>query len=521
MDGKRSNPSFRLQTEIPHCRSLWIGVLQGTWKEIGTQYGQRCAKDIARNFDLGWDKLILKGKKHLWQQGRTEQEKADYGLRYLQRSMQELSALSPEMIDLFKGMGEGAARELDQCVHAQACSHFEKIALLNYSSTKAFHPDWDFDRDRPAPPRSENANRGGATGSQDADCNGFWVKGEATRTGHTYATRAAQSGHIEAGGSGRERQVSYVAIPKDPSARVFWGNGRAGNLGGIGGGLMNDRGVCCLTSGAQNMNASREELDETVAPGVKDFVLASYGVIFSSGAKEAAERVTVGTDRYRQITGRKTVLRGRGCNIVFADAHDVFCVEQNARYYSIRRPGDLGEKGSHYLVHANHFKSKKGCFDENNILQTARLTADFAPEKIESPIGSYYRFWSGMWMLRNNYGRIDEKLLMDDLVSSHYGYDEEGNRYDPDPETGVPTAGDRVAKQDQGWHGTFCAHIKPYTPENPMGTGGNVETSVFDLSTLEVWWVPVWPCHFKEWKLDWYYNDLKPYSEYRKLLWGY
>ena len=27
------------ETEIPPFRSLWIGVLQGTWKEMGIQYG--------------------------------------------------------------------------------------------------------------------------------------------------------------------------------------------------------------------------------------------------------------------------------------------------------------------------------------------------------------------------------------------------------------------------------------------------------------------------------------------------
>ncbi len=53
------------------------------------------------------------------------------------------------MIEMFNGMAQGAARELDQCIHARACTHFEKIALVNYSSTRALHPEWDFDKDRP------------------------------------------------------------------------------------------------------------------------------------------------------------------------------------------------------------------------------------------------------------------------------------------------------------------------------------------------------------------------------------
>ena len=92
---KKSETAFRLGSEIPHCRSLWIGVLQGTWEEMGIQYGQRCAKDIARNFDIAWEKSVLKGKKNLWQEGRTEKEKADYARRYLQRCFKELSLLRP------------------------------------------------------------------------------------------------------------------------------------------------------------------------------------------------------------------------------------------------------------------------------------------------------------------------------------------------------------------------------------------------------------------------------------------
>ena len=519
---KSRNAALKLRSEIPHCRSLWIGILQGTWEEMGIQYGQRCGKDIARNFDINWGKLVLEGTTSLWQQGRAGQERAQYAIAYLQRSFRELSYLRPELVEMLAGIAQGAADELDQCAHATACRHFDKIALANYSGTSNFHPDWDFANDRPARSRATHGNAAFVPlpGSGE-DCNGFWVKAEATRTGHTYATRTAQSQHIQPGGSGRERQVSYVAIPRDPSARVFWGNGRAGNLGGIGGGLMNDRGVCCLTSGAQYADAPRPHKDETLAPGIRDFLLASSGVIFSETARDAVEMASVGTERYREQTGRKTVLRARGCNITFADAEDAFCLEQNARCYAIRRPGDLGEEGNNYLVHANHFKSSKGCYDENNVLHPDRSMADFTPEKTERPDGSYYRFWSGMWLIRNSYGRIDDKLMREDLVASHYRYDEKGARFDPDPDTGMPTAGGGLSEEQEGGHGTFCAHMKPCSSEHPLGVGGNAETTVFDLTTREVWWVPVWPCHYREWNLNWHYSDLKPFSEYRKALWGY
>ena len=499
--------AFRLPTEVPHCRSIWIGVLQGTWEEMGAQYGQRCGQDIARNFDTHWESQVLQGESP-WQKGRSESERARYALAYVRRSLEELSHLRPEMIELLAGMAKGAAGELDRCAHAAACSHFDKVAMLNYRSTGHLHPEWDFDSDRPASARGSQAEPSAAD-DEDSDCNGLWVKGEATRTRHTYAMRTAQSKHIEPGGSGRERQVSYVAIPKDPAARVFWGNGRAGNLGGLGGGLMNDRGVCCLTSTAQIACDSRPHADETCAPGVKDFLLASAGVIFSETARDAAEMATVGTDQYRRQTGRKTVLRAKGCNIVFADAQDAYCVEQNARYYAIRRPGDLGQGDSTFLVHANHFKSAGGCFDEHNVFHPDKPMADFTPEGRDKGASSYHRFWSGMWLVRENYGRIDDAVLREDIAASHCVYEEDG----------------RAMGGAQDWRqsleGAFCAHMGPFTDANPLGVGGNAETSVFDLTTREVWWVPVWPCHHKAWRLSWQYCDLRPFAEYRRLLWGY
>ncbi len=165
------------------------------------------------------------------------------------------------------------------------------------------------------------------------------------------------------------------------------------------------------------------------------------------------------------------MLRGRGCNIVFADANEVFCVEQNARYYAIRQPGDLGEKGNNYLVHANHFKSKKGCFDENNVFHPEKSMSDFTPEQKERPNGSYYRFWSGMWMVRNNYGRIDEKVMMEELVPSHTGYDEEGNRYDPDPIPVSPQRGDSSPRNTRVGMARSVPTSNPTPRKTPWGWG--------------------------------------------------
>jgi len=102
---------FRLGAEIPPYRSIFIGILQGTWRQMGIQYGQRCGKDIARNFDMFW-KVDVLGEglfDRPWQKRRGPEERAKYCLAYIQRFLKELSFLSPELVEFFKGMAQGAA----------------------------------------------------------------------------------------------------------------------------------------------------------------------------------------------------------------------------------------------------------------------------------------------------------------------------------------------------------------------------------------------------------------------------
>ena len=496
---------FKLTTENPHLRVTWIGVLQGTWTEMGIQYGQRAAKDIAQNFDIAWKNVVLKGNS-LWQQGKTEEERAAYAVKYHQRSFQELLLLSSELAEFFGGIAKGAEEELDKCVYANVISHVLKIQMLNWVDTP-FHPNWDFANDHPYAMNRVKPVTMLAKMNDDHDCNGFWVKGEATKSGQTIAIRGAQGGHIFVDGSptGRERQISYVAIPSDPKAHMFWGTGRAGNLGGgPGGGVFNEHGVCVLTAGCSYSAVNWEQADITCAPGIRDFILASYGVIFSKTAREAAERITIGTKEYRKKTGRETVLRVRGANIVFGDKNEAYCVEQNARRYAIRRPGDLGELGGNYLVIANHFKYDRGSFDENNVFHSDEPMTMYEPEQEVPPNSTYYRFWAGMWMLHNNYGQITPEMVKRELGTAHFAYDRLGNRSNPDS-YGIPTV-----------PGTFCAHNKPFSAEHPLGLGGNTETTVFNPSTLDVWWVPVWPCHYNEWNLEWNYLNLNPFTRIPK-----
>jgi hypothetical protein len=330
----------------------------------------------------------------------------------------------------------------------------------------------------------------------------MWVKGEATKTGETYTSSAAQETFTS---SVAGRQVAYVGMPKDPNARVFWANASAGAVAIAGGGVLNDLGVCGITAGA-TYQEGYDQADEVLAPAAKDFPLRWYCVVFSKSAREAADRYTIGTPKYRGLTGRKTVLRARGSNVLFGDEKEAYCVEANAKHYAIRTPGYMGEKGGNYIVYANDQQFKDGSFDENNKFNADEPMTKYCPQ--HEGTSTYYRFWTGMWNLQHNYGKIDREMMLRELVTSHHAYDKDGKRYDVDPETQAPTV-----------PGTFCAHTGNRSKEYPLGTGGNAGTSVMVLTSREVYWVPAWPCTYKE--KSWNYLDLKPFADYRKLLWGY
>jgi hypothetical protein len=468
------NLPFKWQYEAPDARCMWIGMLQGTWQEMGITYGRRAAHDIRANFDTEWENEVIKyNPRNQWHKGReTVEARENFAQQYLRKSYQHLSLLGQETIKFMEGIAQGAGPALDQCTRGKGLTNLDKVEFLNYGGLE-FYPK--------------------------ESCNAAWIKGEVTRTGETMACRGGQSNFTQ---DYDRRQVAYVAIPSDPKAPVFWAQASAGAIALSGSmGLLTDRGVAVLTAGAQ----SREGFDqayETVAPGAKDFPLSTYAALFAKDAREAAEIFTVGNAPYRTATGRKTVLRGRGSNVLFVDATSAYCVESNARHYAIRTPGYMNEKGSNYIVIANDQQYKDGSYDENNVFHKEQPMTGYCPQHEKS--STYYRFWTGMWNLNNKYGKIDLEMMLRDIVTAHYAYDKDGKLYDVDAETGAPTV-----------PGTFCAHSGPRTAEFPLGTGGNSATSVYLLKSLEAYWVAGWPCTYKD--QNWNYVDLKDYVRLRKL----
>jgi hypothetical protein len=481
--------------QVPNYRTIWLGVLQGTWTEMGIQYGERCAPDIRRQFEKTWEGQSKANPRVYGDM--TEQQRNKYMLDYIELDFKEVSYLCPEMIEFMQGIAKGAESELNKSKYANLCSNFMKICITTAG--------WEGGKMHPATSpyyyAPKKAANGGGAGLEydtpyDSDCHWFYLKGKATTDGNAIAMSEGTHTFDDM------MTVAYVAIPKDPKAHVYYGFGWPGQVGGSGGAAFNENGVALMTSGTQSAT-SNAQADETLAPGIPDLFLGYPAVIFSNTAKEAADYVTIGTPEYRAKTGRKTVLRRRGSNLVFADAKECYDVEQNARHYAIRKPGYLGETNGDFMAGANHFMYKDGSYDEENVWNPSEPMTKYDPEVPGSD--SSFRMWSCFWEIKNRYGKINKDVVLREIMPSHTAYDKDGKAYPPDA-AGAPTKG------------SVCYHSGPRTKENPLGTGGSAKIRIFIPSKLEVYWVEAWPCAYQD--KTWNSVSLKPFSEYRKLLLG-
>ncbi len=200
------------------------------------------------------------------------------------------------------------------------------------------------------------------------------------------------------------------------------------------------------------------------------------------------------------------MLRGRGCNLLFGDPNEAIVVESNANWFLIREVGEVNETGN-YLIVANQFMGTNGSVDENNVFHPDKPMDRWSPDKWEKGGNSSYRYWTADYFLSKNYGEITLEMIMD-FAGAHYHYDKQGN----------------LVSENAAIEGVsaWCSHRR-VSEERPLGkiTSASHSVPVFNLTTREIWWVPIWPCYYNELNMNWNYVDLKPYAEYRKLLWGY
>lgn len=122
-------------------------------------------------------------------------------------------------------------------------------------------------------------------------------------------------------------------------------------------------------------------------------------------------------------------------------------MEENPYRYAVRYPGYMGEKDDAYIVMTNH-NSCEFSYDENDNLTDVPMTQfgnGYSSTSVSGLDGSGTRFWTLWWLAREQFGRIDEYVAMNDYWTNEFYIDEEGTRRDPS--TGRTVGGGNVNTQ--------------------------------------------------------------------------
>ena len=369
-------------------RARFLGELSGSWSDLGLQIGTQ-AGDLVR-----WVSDV-------WWKGHTEQFGVDDTMQALPLYEAQVEALNPGLIRFMEGVAEGASAQLDKSPYASASSHYHKVLNTNV------YDAWSWRHPTSVPWKQSSSTESG--------CSSFVTLGSGPNANDE--TIAAHNRHCPF--NPKCYQISYVGQPADGNA--FW----VLTPGGAGSGcqVVNDRGVSLILNAGgdqhRKMNAN--------AFGVSWFLLFLHVAAYADTAEEAIEMITRGTPDYRSNTGRNSLLRTGTWNFLVSDRDECAVIETSCNRYAIRRPGDVGEIGN-YLVMTNHNYCDHS-FDENNEPTDLRMTR-FGNESTNP--GSAVRFWTLMWDIRHNYGRIDRELTMD-LMRGHHQHDRDGNRIETAP----------------------------------------------------------------------------------------
>jgi hypothetical protein len=455
-------------------QAIWLGELSGTWYQMGVQYGERVPADLITSVFDGWVQT--------W---TPEYEKPPfpYLKESLKRYEKQAAYYAPELLEMMKGLAVGAGPKLDKSRYAEYFTNYEKVLFINWHTSVVWR--------HPSPPKasqtkqldSPKAGSRRATNSELYEgCSAFAAGPGATKDGKTYATQNRDIPFFP-----WAYEVAYVARPSDPKANRFWSLCSAGQLIGIH--AVNDKGL----SVSHNTSYVKIKDRDFGVPWTSRIL---HAVIYCDNRDDAIQMVTLGTPEYRAATGRKTLLRDGNSNTTVADRKSCAVVEVTAHWYAVRYPGDMGEVGN-YVAVANHFKTKSHCYDENNVRHEGEGMTKFGDFKY--PHGSECRWLTLMALLKENFGRIDEKKAFQ-LMSSHSLVNKDGEIV------------------DYVWNAKFGWIPAQFAPDSPVPCrhegkypetfwGSTNDTKIAGLHDNIVYWTLGRPC---EWvgplsSLQWLY----------------
>jgi hypothetical protein len=450
-----------------------LGVLRGSFYEMGVQYGEKAAVEIREMFDY-W----------IWPNIMYAYESTDEALWSLRQYIWHAEAISPQWMTMVRGIADGAASELDKSIYNDNVpSHFDKVFALNMEWAVRSPPQW-----RLVEYPMALATTGPRTFEENPDdhaCNSVYVKGPATKDGQAYTLFCNQ--HTPPMKMKPKHRVKFIMIPDDPEANAVWVLCTTGRLfqNGM---CLNEKGVF------MGVQYGGSIPDEEKDYGVECYTAYTHAAWYADTALETVEILTVGTPEYRAKTGRRTLLRTRQQILTVTDENEGYIVEYTAAHYGIRGPGYLGEIGNSYVAASNNYFCNHTWNENNEFSLTKRMT-DFNNKTTATT--SAGRCFTFMWNVKNNYGNVDKDMIMYEFAPQHHRYMENGTIIEPEihpdgyfePITSV------------------CSHGGPPAK-------GSFNTVVVSHQNKEVWWVPAWPCLFQN--RAWFHDDLKSYALLRE-----
>jgi len=384
-------------------KAKFIGKLNGNWYKMGIKFAERSGDATRWVSDIWWKECCDKF-------GKTETLKA------MALYEDQIAALDPNLITFMQGIAKGAEPWLNQSEYASInhplyATNYERVLLTNvYDEWAMMHP-----RVFPDGTSTYGGSVPPSLPPGIAMCSGFAARGSATANGELIVAHNRQAGL-----NPRAYEQVYIIKPSRGNATWVLTNSPqvSGNM------VVNNKGlsVVLFAGGYTNSRSLNYNGVDYFAEGfgVSWFPLLLYIGTHANTAEEAIEILTIGTQGYRARTGRNSLLRGGGWNFLVADSksNTIAVVETTADRYAVRYPGEYSGASftnSDYIVCTNNNLAPFS-FDRNNQFTDVPMTI-FCDQYTYDAGGVVtglsvrgVRFWTMMWDMEKNKGKIDSYL---------------------------------------------------------------------------------------------------------------
>jgi phage-related protein len=323
-------------------------------------------------------------------------------------------------------MAEGAESYLKRSPYYadSGLTPYEMILAINlYFEINSYSPKSPECQPQP----TAQISSGGQTEGEEAGCSAIALLPKATKKRKViHISSKDQSFWPQC--YGVSYTMEYIGR-RGPSGRAYklFKAGTAGELAGMN--VVNAKGVTITGHAGGRVGIGVDPLYPDYTFGIPaQFGIAQAG-FFSKNLKEAIENLVQGSDYYRQNMGRKTVQWARSFNMSLSDTHSAAVVEENPYRYGVRYPGDMGEFQKGYIVMTNHNSCRNsydGETDQLTDIPMTRFGDGYSQTSVSGLDGSGTRFWTLMWLAKNNFGKIDEDWAMREFWTRDYYYWEDG-----------------------------------------------------------------------------------------------